>query len=166
MVVFAKRLLTRRILSSVFIVLCLVLYSLSLGTSSLLRSISASRYRQFLSRAYPEAHYLLTVPMTFWHWRGIAEDGDRYLILNSDTGHVESRLRFMKDKAGDAIIDNGYVKVFLQYARYPTIAYNGDTVSFSNAIYSQGSFRLQLVREPEGRLKLVGLSGFDLQEEL
>jgi hypothetical protein len=86
-------------------------------------------------------------------------------VLSGDTTNIEKRHILDKMQLLQGQRNDPYVRGFLFYARFPAIDSRKDTVSLTNAVYSQKSFRLNLLVGPDGKILKQDLSGFDLDDK-
>ena len=137
---------------------------LAYGSVTLVRKHAASLNFKIASRKHTASEYLVTVPRTFWRWKGIAKDNQNYYVIKTESAELLVEEYPILDSIPGIIDQDDYLSRFLAYARFPVIERNEGEIGVHNLIYSRDSYRL--VYKIENR-KIVErtITGFNISEK-
>ena len=121
-------------------------------------------FSNMLSKHQSNYTYSVTVPMTYWRWRGIAEITDSILVCDNNK-KIQIYQKYSKSLIPKILNNDNYLVDFLEYARFPIINESNDSIFISNAIYSTQSYQLFYVIDTTNQSYKKGISGFDLADE-
>lgn len=150
-------------LSAVAVAIVLLIYS-GYGISALIRKYNAAGG---FARVFSESTAggrVVTIPRTFWRWKGIAIDKDEYHVAVYIGGKLKTLDYPRHPVVPRAIRNDDYYQKFMEYARFPVLESREKEIGIHNLVYSEDSYRL-IYRMDRRGIREKWITGFNIPED-
>lgn len=162
--IFAFRFKSKPLLTKLVLIMFFALYLGYFCTTGILKLASTHEYEEYISQQVPDAHYISTIPRTFWRWKGIAQTNDTYIVIASDSNGIICKQYPSHSTLPKNIVDDDDYMQFMDYARFPVVHQTQNEVILTNLIYSPKSYRMVFKLDDAGAIISREITGFDLKD--